>query len=378
MTALTAVASIMPAHASRTEITYALRGQSLQLPDFEQIYHDWPVSVSPHMDWLKCQVDNRIRWLLSQVPSSGVKDQRRKQKGLEGIDVGYLVSSWWPEAAPEVLCTLAYCALWLFMWDDEIDGMNANLGSDLEAAQQYRDDTLRYVFEELGLATVDSAPTNMLITSFSDIAVPLSVKDIKQRERFYEEIEYWIEATEVEQVRRSEPSLPSLHEYMEVRMGTSGVRVLCILYDILTGPTLDSCQYMFSSGDLEVTIAEDLELLTDLTNVFISVTNDVLSVKKELAVGAPDSTIPILWLESRDLTAAVDKVVRMLKTSRSLFDETEQRLLGICRMHGGNLFVERYIAAMKSMNSGNVAWSMRCRRYGLDTLSTGKGHIIVL
>jgi len=135
---------------------------------------------------------------------------------------------------------------------------------------------------------------------------------------------------------------------------------------------------MFSSGDLEVTIAEDLELLTDLTNVFISVTNDVLSVKKELAVGAPDSTIPILWLESRDLTAAVDKVVRMLKTSRSLFDETEQRLLGICRMHGGNLFVERYIAAMKSMNSGNVAWSMRCRRYGLDTLSTGKGHIIVL
>lgn len=116
----------------------------------------------------------------------------------------------------------------------------------------------------------------------------------KQRKRFYEEIEYWIASTEIEQIRRGEQSLPSLREYMEVRVGTSWVRVLCILFDILIGSAFDTCRPIFLVDNSEMTVVEDLELLTDLTNLFISVTNDVLSVKKKLEVGAPDSTIPIL------------------------------------------------------------------------------------
>ncbi|KAK5954762.1 hypothetical protein OHC33_004487 [Knufia fluminis] len=281
---------------------------------------------------------------------------------------------------------MTYCLLWLFMWDDEIDSRDASLGSDFEGAQRYRKTTLAYVAKALNL--MDDAPipdlsatTNVLITGFSDIANAVSSKDKQQRRRLYKEVEYLVQSTEVEQARRSEVSLPTLEEYIETRMGTSAVRVLCVLFDILTGPSFDSSPCFTSSKRSSHTSSQCLEIMTNQTNLLISITNDILSVKKEVAVGAPDSIIPILWLESRKLAEALVRTVGLLEKARRVFDEAEQKMLRSCwnEMAIGEIIgALQYVEALKTSCTGNVAWSMRSRRYGLSSLAGQREKVIVL
>ena len=388
---------------SRSQITSSLRGQQFILPDFDEIYRGWSVSISPHINWLQSQVECRIVFLLSQATTAQRKDPLLQHKKLKAIDVAFLVSSWWPNADPEVLLVLSYAALWLFMWDDEIDCEDSELGRDAERAQKYREDTLRYVKDgldlwESGRGKYTITPTNILITSFGDIGVVVRSKMGEQRERLYREIEYWILSTEVEQARRSKPSLPEFGDYLATRMGTSGVRVLCILFDVLTGPTFVSTPPMvfqsksarsssmsltsssepstYSSTSL-TTVAEDLELMTHQTNLHISLANDILSVKKELAVGAPDSTIPILWLELGHLNEAVETAVNILQGAKRTFEMAEQRVLESCIIEE-RAGIKSYIDSLKTMCSGNIAWSMRSKRYGMHLLAAAGEKVIVL
>jgi hypothetical protein len=88
-------------------------------------------------------------------------------------------ASWWPKAGYEELKVLLFLTIWLFTWDDEVDEPTGAYSEDLASAEQYRAQTIEFVFECLGLHIPSSTlaqPTNNIIASFRDIGRQL-VKD---------------------------------------------------------------------------------------------------------------------------------------------------------------------------------------------------------
>lgn len=345
------------------------------LPDFDEINKSWSFRISPYLDTLRARINYRIDELLSQPSSFRYSDPVSQAKKLKGIDLGYFVCVWWPSAPIHTLSTLACYLLWNFIWDEEIDSDSGSLGKDIMAAGRYRETTLTYLRKELGLEELaynqdkEVITTNVLITSVKHVTQALASKDRRQRERFYEEVEHWINTTEVEQARRRESNLSHFDDYIELRLGTVGLRPCCILYDILAGPIFNSNppNPFYNSSPALTNFDEDISLMIDQVTLMVAVTNDIFSCKKELADGAPDNAIPVLWLQTQDLRKAVDMATDILRMSKEVFDQTEQKVLGRCADNAREtMAVKSYLESLKTNIIGNVAWSMRCKRYGLQ------------
>lgn len=380
---------------NRSEIISSLQGQSFILPDFDAIHYAWPVVTSPHLAALRAYVNARVDTLLSRPSSFQYPKPARKAKEIKAIDFGYMVCQWWPRASVEVLQVLACYMIWTFIWDDEIDTDHGSLGSDLEGAKQYRTTTLQYFLEELALIPKpersEPLTTNLLITSFDVIINAVLKTPRKQRERLYTEVEYWINTTEIEQVRRStESNVRSFDEYMPLRMGTAGYRPCAVLYDILTGQVFDSiaptCGVPVSytpecipSPTSLTSTDKAMDTMLTQTTLLIAITNDIFSARKEIADGAPDNTIPALWLASRNLTTAVDTAVEILKTAIVDFEAAERNLKENCAANSlETLTMIAFIESLKTNVTGHEEWSMRCRRYGLQDRVGEKGIVITL
>lgn len=399
---------------TREQIIAALRGQTFVLPEFEELFKDWPQGVSPHLESLRVDVESHIASLLTRPSSFQYDDPARKKKELVAIDLPYFVATWWPHASRDSLFVLARCALWLFMWDDEIDSSDASLGRDAKGASEYRKTTLEYVRSSLGL--VGFVPNeNVLITSFDNVSDALGTRSSTLCQRFYDEIEHFINATEAEQARRGNDKLPNLHEYLVTRLGTSGVNVLSTLYDLIEGVTphwaqpsafgkskycspasLGICQRSASSEHVwRMTDAtEIIEFLAIQCNTIISVKNDILSLNKEVIAGAVDSSIPILYMTRRDVRQAVQDALGIILKAKSAFDEAAAQLEASIQARVADTeplrsflidpqvilpevhYMPAIITALRTMVTGNIAWSMTSERYGLQDLPASREVVL--
>ncbi len=180
---------------------------------------------------------------------------------------------------------MTFLAIWLFLWDDELDEPTGQYADNFEAAQKYREETVRFMRsclrlpaenplekQQLGLCQLfsldglksigqhlkdaftwtlgrsnsyKSPPTasHPMIESFRVIGEALaeaytvgtsSLYDTcnpattntssEQRENFFEDTIFYISTTETEQKWHLESQIPSLEDYWYSRMGTSAVR----------------------------------------------------------------------------------------------------------------------------------------------------------
>jgi hypothetical protein len=84
---------------------------------------------------------------------------------------------------------LLFLAIWLFIWDDEIDEPTGAHSGDLTSAEQYRMQTIDFARECLGLHIPSPSmlePTNEIIASFRDIGEQLA-KDYSLGKSHYED-----------------------------------------------------------------------------------------------------------------------------------------------------------------------------------------------
>ncbi|KAH4766051.1 hypothetical protein HBH62_253980, partial [Parastagonospora nodorum] len=93
-------------------------------------------------------------------------------------DFAFFAATWWPKAGYEELKVLLFLAIWLFIWDDEVDEPAGAYSGDLASAEQYRTQTIDFVLECLGLRSSSRGalvePANKIITSFRDIGEQLA------------------------------------------------------------------------------------------------------------------------------------------------------------------------------------------------------------
>ncbi|KAL6695225.1 isoprenoid synthase domain-containing protein [Trichoderma pleuroticola] len=284
---------------------------------------------------------------------------------LQSCDFALFASAWWPRAPKKELQILAYLSFWLFVWDDEIDEATGTLSDDFEASERYRQNTVAYITETLGL-TDDSSlcpqkeattPLNEIIGSFGVIGKALKqVYNIEQRKRFLREMEFFIQKSQLEQKSRLDGCILSLDEYWDIRMGTSAVGVIMAVNEFSARANISDI----------IMDHPDMRTIWDESNINVSIVNDLLSLKKEISKGAIDSLIPILCANTETPQSAIGHALKSLKESIARFDTTAWKLLNtIDAVSPDKLSTYEFIQDCRFNCSGNLYWSLRTERYGM-------------
>ncbi|KAH7324237.1 isoprenoid synthase domain-containing protein [Stachybotrys elegans] len=350
---------LSPPVDKRDELLLKIRGQTAHLPDLRPIFQDWKgIShrhVSPWLEPLRDTVNQKIQSLSFST---------EKQKRLERTDFALFTALWWPDTSPECLETLAYLVIWLFTWDDEIDEPSGAYSESLSGAQTYRDQTLRFVNSCLGLTDTaqgehDLKPQSHIVQSFDVIGYALrSFYNESQLRRFGDEIERFMRASEVEQLGRLRGEIPTLDEYWSFRLGTSAVYI---------GSAVGEYS-MAAHLPLHVMNSSAMCALWDETNIIISITNDLLSLRKEIKLGCLDSIVPLTFATTMDMNEAMALSVAALQASKKRFDEAARELLSEEPRLEPEVQekIREFIEIQRSNCVGNLIWSLETKRYDVS------------
>ncbi|KAH9998546.1 terpenoid synthase [Xylariaceae sp. FL0662B] len=337
---------------ARTQLLRRLRGSRIEIPDLQCLMSHWPQGVSPDIERLNEDVENMLE---SIFPSS--KDKARLCK-MKGSNIAALTASWWAYAPFNALRTATYLSIWLFAWDDEIDSHEfSHMINDPNAASRFRERTISYLQASLSRSPeskLSDISTNPIITCFKPVAEEiLRSYNENQIKNFLDELLFFINMCEEEHTFQNTPYLPTTADYTRRRMGSSAVRVC-----------LAMTEYVFN---------------LDKTNANTIRTNDILSIKKEVAQSQVDTLIPLLLLELGSAQAAVNYVVDIIRSSIKQFELAEKRILER-QSYAPNIQadIRKFIVGCKYACTANLKWSLTSGRYQLNCHSMKGGIHVTL
>ncbi|KAF1817442.1 terpenoid synthase [Eremomyces bilateralis CBS 781.70] len=348
----------------RTQLLESIRGQRAYLPDLRPIFAGWPGAYSENVNEYYELMIPIANARLDSVYEQGIKLSKLKRS-----DFALFAASWWPQADFTELKIMLYMSIWLFTWDDEIDEPGGSCTDDFDAAQAYRKNTIEWVSYCLGLWKGESAPVpqNRIIESFQEVGEAFrDVYSVAQRQRYYDEMIQFLAHSQVEQEIRLRVQIPGIDEYWAFRMGTSavGIAVAAVEY-------ADQVRV----GDL-VMQSPSIRAIRDETIIMISITNDLLSLKKEISAGCIDSIVPITYSRGSTLQQAIDVATEALQASKNRFEIAADRLKAEARLNEkAYQHVDAFVEANRKYCVGNLTWSLATGRYGMAGMSQDHGKI---
>ncbi|KAI1774249.1 isoprenoid synthase domain-containing protein [Hypoxylon cercidicola] len=350
----------------REHLIASIRGSSVVIPDLAKLMSHWPAHVNPHIDKLDAKVHEILEAILTRP-----EDARRLQI-MKKSKFALFAASWWPFASLEALLTTTHLVIWLFLWDDETDSHEfSSIFDNFEQSCDFRKETLAYLRASLSqqrAAEPSQVSNNPIIANFQPVADAITKSYTNdQTQVFFEELQLYIEMTEEEHRLQTTNQLPSPSEYMRRRMGSSAVRVCLAIQE-----------YTLSiEVPIEAMRSDLMQAIWNETNIIISVSNDILSIKKEIDQSQVDTLIPVLFLQGGSLQDAVDQATNMVRAAVERFDAAEKSMHECFAASPETLeSVRRFIDNCKHGCTANFNWSMSSGRYKLPSLSkTGNMEI---
>ena len=192
-------------------------------------------------------------------------------------------------------------------------------------------------------------PQNEIVQSFDVIGSALRASYSRsQCQRFHDEMARFMTASEDEQAGRLTGHIPSLDEYWRFRLGTSAVYI---------GSAAG--EYSISSRIPDALMRSDaaMQAIWDETNVIIAITNDLLSLRKEMHLDCIDSIVPLVFASTGDVQRAVSEAVGALRAARDRFDNAAEDLMARQYEHDEiRSQVEQFIEVQRSNCVGNLVW----------------------
>ncbi|PVH74509.1 terpenoid synthase [Cadophora sp. DSE1049] len=346
------------------ELAESLRGKEITVPNLSPFWEKWPQAVNPHHVRLQKLTDERI---------DSFKLSQHKIVRCKNTDIAFMVSCYWPHASWEAAVIIMQFITWLFIWDDEIDLGENEAGVNLDAAQAFRQESLEFIEHSLGLKSGNCAvgSQNPIIYRFEEVGAGLRRYYSKgQRRRFCDEIKFYFDMTLLEQKHKISDDLPSLEEYFKYRMGSSGVYGCVLLAELALGQAIPS-PMLDHPG---------MRIVWDGINSLISISNDVLSLKKELQSNAILGSVPLLCREQGvDVQSAVGIACEHLRSAVSRVDQAAARILGeYTKERLDHEKLVAYVNILRTNITGNYYWSVRTRRYLIPGTMQGDGSMVIM
>ncbi|KAI0117719.1 isoprenoid synthase domain-containing protein [Nemania sp. FL0031] len=345
----------MPAVNERLLLAQRLSGQKLHIPDMRPIMSHWP--CDQHMDYevVKTAVEKRF------ASVSGGK----AQKAISDANPALLAARWWPTIPEKSYRVMTDLVIWFGLWDDVIERL-----TDDAAAADLRESTKDFIRTTLGLAEGSEATTvtNPLIRSFQPIGAEASAFYNKDRRRILlDHFDQYIDATRLEAEAEQSSGIPDLKDYWEVRILTSGMGTLLGLSEYALQVQLP----------LDFMRSKEYNTLWVTAVVINSIVNDLLSLKKEMKAQSVLNSVAILFHQYNDIDIAVDLSLDHIRQLVTLFDRTAADVLrsteifDACELDA----IAQVIDLMRTVNTGNLEWSLHAKRYGVAQHLTEDGAI---
>ncbi|KAI0458653.1 isoprenoid synthase domain-containing protein [Xylaria acuta] len=340
----------------RVLLAQRLSGQNLVIPDMRPILLHWPSGKHEDYEVVKGAVDKRSALLTS----------RKNQRAIAEADPALLAARWWPTVSTQSYRVMTDLVIWFGIWDDVIE----KLADDTAAAESLRVSTKDFIRTAFGLTgdneTISTA--DPLVYSFQSIAAETCAfynKD--QRRILLDHFDQYIDATRLEAKAERSSEIPSLKEYWEVRILTSGMGTLLGLSEY-------ALQVQLPPSFLQ---SEAYSTLWVTAIVINSIVNDLLSLKKEMKAQSVINSVAILFHQYNDLNVAVELSLDHTRQLVALFDRTADDILSSTDTFDATELdaIAQVIDLMRTVNTGNLEWSLRAKRYGVAQHMTKEGTI---
>ncbi|KAK3984608.1 isoprenoid synthase domain-containing protein [Cladorrhinum sp. PSN332] len=358
----------------RATLLANLRGKTLHIPPLRPLFTPaWQTSleaINPLHEQLKTFMGEKLATLI---------EDKRVLEGMKKGDAGLWVSGLFPTANFQTLSLFATYTIFLFLWDDAIDGSDSSLTPTLENAEKYCANSVGFIrYCLLGSSgSVDEsepvAPTKVC-QLFGEVAAGLKAgylndggkNEFVELNVLYEHLKQYVDACLVEYRWRtrieSDEMMPTIKEFWGWRLGTSSVNVMLDFERVLNGVVL-------SSGLREdAELGEQIKGMEGDVNRGFVVINELFSLKKELKDGALGNLIPITMHElGLDLDGATKKVVQELGECLRDFDEKA----GVLQMRADKnsdemvQMARKLVEGYRAIITGTLNFSIHSPRYGV-------------
>ncbi|KAI1502070.1 isoprenoid synthase domain-containing protein [Biscogniauxia marginata] len=356
-------------HGEALELAAQLHGKTLHVPDLREVFADWPSATNKHAKDLEALVNSMLDRIITN---------ERKLKALKQADFARLLSLWYPDAEWAELEVATAYSVWIFVWDDEIDAGDTDAAHDESLARAYYKQSLGYIHHMLDLddekdATKDKAP-NQNMTLFADVGrgvVPAT--DRLQRQRFYRELENFMEQVGVEHNHRMAGTIPTLEEYMKIRSGSVGCAPQIALTDHMLRIRLPE----------EIMDSDSMKALWKETIYMCLVLNDIYSVQKEIAQGSLLNIVPAMFknlepenqnlgVVSRNLKVALEESIQRFEAAAKTLSETALDDAPL------NKKIQDFVKWCRYFTTGVLYWSLESRRYGMADCINADGSLSIV
>ncbi|KAJ2987460.1 hypothetical protein NUW58_g4493 [Xylaria curta] len=356
-------------HGEALAVARQLDGKRLHLSDLTKVFASWPTATNRHVAELEILVDS----LLERIVTN-----KRKLEALKQADFARLMSLWYPDAEwPELKVATAY-SVWIFVWDDEIDGCDTDAAANDELAHAYYRQSLAYIHSQLGLdgtnqGDIEAPHQNMEL--FADVGCGVrGATDIQQRQRFFDELENFMLQVGVEHTHRMAGTIPTTEEYMNIRAGSVGCAPQIAMTDFMLKMRLPE----------PVMEGAAMKALWRETIYICLILNDVYSVQKEIRQGSLLNIVPVMFKNTKHAykksmeTVSTDLQI-LLKETMERFEAAAQELSEIAPgdavLHGNIL---EFIKWCRYFITGVLYWSLESRRYGMAKCVNADGTLSIV
>ncbi|KAL2266157.1 hypothetical protein VTJ83DRAFT_5509 [Remersonia thermophila] len=297
-------------------------------------------------------------------------------------DIGLFAAGLFPDAPYDALETAAFYNIWLFLWDDAIDGSG---GRELSDADEYSRRSAAFVEHALrcadrfcfcsrdGRPHAPPAPTRTC-ASFSDVAGRIRAAAGERRPDDLVELagrlREYMEGCVAEHRARVTGAVPSVEEFYSWRLKTSSTEAFLVLTRILNDITLPH-EIFRSKEHVEMGVC---------VNKLLILINELFSLKKELKDGAFGNLLPITMRElGTDLEGAVHHIIQDIDRCIQDYDRHASTMRSAAaQRHPESLGqVEKLIAAYQCIATAVLNFSINSPRYGLAKYRQADGSFLV-
>nr|AHY23921.1 terpene synthase [Hypoxylon sp. E7406B] len=353
---------------TREQLLTDTRGSRVMIPDLQSMISHWPQRTNTDVERLDEYVEKALTCF------SSLSNNEARVRRLKATNVAFIAATWWPYASYKALEVLTSLLLWLFAWDDETDSPEFSaVINDWDKASTFRQRTTNYLQQSLlknsksNLANMSTDPINAL---FGPVAEAISEScDDRQVGTFLDELLFYVKMCGEEQKLQVAHRLPTVEEYVRLRLGSGAVRVCFATIEYAYGITLSQ----------KIMDDEAMQRIWHEANIIIHTTNDILSVKKEVAQSQVDSLVPLLALELGSMQAAMNHAVDIVRSSIQRFDtaaiEILERYATTPKVQED---IRKSIDACRYACTSNLNWSLVSGRYKLNCQSMEGGLYITL
>jgi hypothetical protein len=218
---------------------------------------------------------------------------------LRSTRMGYLVYWHAPLASSEVRWLIATFHLWI----TSVDDFCVEVGAPLDELQQACDEVIR-----TGKTTGSSTPQSSFFVELREKLIANRCEGLLPQ--IAEQVDASFEAWKQEQGYLAEGSLPTLAEYLELRVGITGLYSPVLVQRCEKGLLLPEKRF-----------CDRLDRLARLINVIVALNGDTMGVQKDINDDCPMNVIPVLALDfGVDIATAYLMGIELLDIYKQIFD----------------------------------------------------------